>query len=836
MAAVDAQTGKDPRVDDYLNDRIQTADDLGNLDDLLQALQEQHELQKRQLCEAEEALAQASKTSLDHSDRLRRVIEAFDVQQAEIDQRLATTMASHGVNEAVRKAQSLMDRVRTYEVAQGYLGTLAEVEELRLVTFQLAIGGVSTQMLTVRDRSTAMKHLEERPLQALPPFLRLQEIHASLQSAQHAAEGAAPHMVDSVQATTTMLRESLERQFEGDLREALSEMNWPGAKLTFSDDIMAKWAQAFRSLLRLQESELAQASPAGLDEAAASSWRPPALLPLKMMVQPMELRFKYHFSGDRPTNRLDKKPEFFLSHILDLLSCHRGLLELHVQPILDQRAGKASAAVSWAYTDAVSAFITALLPMLSEKLASTVPLIADHPQLMSHFMHELLRFDADIRDTWNYIPNPCTGESWKGMAWEVLVQQAWFARWLEIERNFAVSRYQEIIDSPDAGELDYDSVEQAASKPTKAAIRVNDLLETVTERYKPLVSFTQRLRFLIDIQISIFDRYHIRLREGLEAYLALTSTIGRTVQGSATSSVQGVAGLERLCRIHDSAEYLQNKMQDWSDQIFFLELLAELQRRVRANGRPDRPLAGQLTVSEVAERTSAAVSSEADVQGALFDETASAYGKLRASSLDIIQKAVIEDVLSSLKPYVKAATWTMAELPTLDGPAGVLTPTDELSDALRTVTAELRFLTGALALTPLMSVVRQLTKSLEAYLWDHVLMHRTFTCAGGAQFAFDVETLCNAIDSIVATRVATPAQSYALMHRLADALLLLCLPTDLPTEEQPDASRCLSFHEVERRIFASNESARTVMKLVGLQYLSEAEARHVLERRWEMQS
>lgn len=34
------------------------------------------------------------------------------------------------------------------------------------------------------------------------------------------------------------------------------------------------------------------------------------LLPLEVMVHPLELRFKYHFSGDKPTNRLDKVPYY----------------------------------------------------------------------------------------------------------------------------------------------------------------------------------------------------------------------------------------------------------------------------------------------------------------------------------------------------------------------------------------------------------------------------------------------------------------------------------------------------------------------------------------------
>ena len=47
-------------------------------------------------------------------------------------------------------------------------------------------------------------------------------------------------------------------------------------------------------------------------------------------------------------------------------------------------------------------------------------------------------------------------------------------------RVVALSRYQNIVDDPDFGDLDYESVDPKATKPTKGAIRVNDLLETIT--------------------------------------------------------------------------------------------------------------------------------------------------------------------------------------------------------------------------------------------------------------------------------------------------------------------------------------------------------------------
>jgi len=44
----------------------------------------------------------------------------------------------------------------------------------------------------------------------------------------------------------------------------------------------------------------------------------------------------------------------------------------------------------------------------------------------------------------------------------------------------ALTRYQSIIGADDAWQIDYDSVEDHEAKPTKSAIRLKDLLETIT--------------------------------------------------------------------------------------------------------------------------------------------------------------------------------------------------------------------------------------------------------------------------------------------------------------------------------------------------------------------
>jgi hypothetical protein len=49
-------------------------------------------------------------------------------------------------------------------------------------------------------------------------------------------------------------------------------------------------------------------------------------------------------------------------------------------------------------------------------------------------------------------------------------------------QSVALKRYQSIVEAEDWRDLDYESVDPKATKPTKGAIRVNDLLETITGR------------------------------------------------------------------------------------------------------------------------------------------------------------------------------------------------------------------------------------------------------------------------------------------------------------------------------------------------------------------
>ena len=434
----------------------------------------------------------------------------------------------------------------------------------------------------------------------------------------------------------------------------------------------------------------------------------------------------------------------------------------------------------------------------------------------------------------------------------------------------ALSRYEAIIETPESGLIDYDSVESTTTKPTAAAIRVNDLLETITERYRPLLSFQQKIRFLLDIQLSIFNRFHARLTDGLEAYLTMTSTVGRSISSIGREDqdeLKGVKGLDRLCRVYGSADYLEHAMRDWSDDVFFLEMWDELQDRAKAHS--NKNVAGDLTVQDVSQRTSSAVGKTEDT-GALFDETANAYRQLRVRAEGIIVEALTRSIKEALKPYSRINPWSALSVPSVmsgssNPPSlGPNTTTPELEPLVSVLKSQLPFLARTLGPAPLRRIVRQACLGAQTYVWDNVLTRYAFSGAGATQLRNDIM----AITAIV-NRWTGPGQGEANFKKIIEGVTILALPIkgrsksnsgqtaaakvsevsgedDAWDDVEVSVDADEGFHsgsdgimglwEAERRIFADDESATETLEELGLNMLTEAEARSVLKRRVELNS
>lgn len=247
-------------------------------------------------------------------------------------------------------------------------------------------------------------------------------------------------------------------------------------------------------------------------------------------------------------------------------------LKLNVGPILAAHFRGSYLAGNSLYVDPVAAFITALLPILKEKIDVLVEAVSDEPQYLSQLIAQLMSFDDAVRVQFNYDAGNAD-YGWKGMTWEVL--DIWFERWLQIEKNFALERYREIMKSPDSGAIDYDGSAPGKTKATYGATRVTELIVTVTLQYNKVRRFSHKIRFLIGIQAEILDLYWGRLKDSLDVYQTINTTIGRTVHGvtkEQLEALEGVKRLETLCKVFGSADHLISVMKDWrNEEVCFIE-------------------------------------------------------------------------------------------------------------------------------------------------------------------------------------------------------------------------------------------------------------------------
>jgi hypothetical protein len=83
------------------------------------------------------------------------------------------------------------------------------------------------------------------------------------------------------------------------------------------------------------------------------------------------------------------------------------------------------------------------LPIIQQKVADVVGAIpSSNPAWLSKFIDQLLTFDEKLRRDFNYDGGNIE-HGWNGVTSDVL--ETSFDRWLEVEKDFALARYYEVI-------------------------------------------------------------------------------------------------------------------------------------------------------------------------------------------------------------------------------------------------------------------------------------------------------------------------------------------------------------------------------------------------------
>ncbi|KAL2268353.1 hypothetical protein VTJ83DRAFT_3199 [Remersonia thermophila] len=776
----------DVRVQDYLDDKLQSAADLEQLDTLLSSVEFQRSQLQSQLDDASRELDAARRSEADRAAHLAARIADFHALQRSIDDRLDHVSRSNAPDHVIGRLEPKMAQLRRLDLAHRYLVLLRDVDDLS---------------------RAARGHLPHDPRAALEPYARLKQLAADLRRLQRDADGAAVHLVAHVDALAARLWDDMKDVMRAELDALLSARGWPNVDpdAPVDDD----WLRCFEKLVDLQVPEV------------LGSPEPVTLLAVDVMAAIFVKEFRYHFLSDKPTS----SPQGIAAHcfpwFLALLERWEGFLRDNFGPVLAAKFAGTPAARRMAYLDPVCALISSMLPVMRDKLAATLAETSGDPAFLSSLLSQLMTLDDRLRADFAYDGGDPDG-GWDGLASEVLATR--FGPWLDAEKAFALERFQAIMTAPDARKIDYDFAGPGRTKPTFAAVRVADLLRSVTTQYERVRRFSHKLRFLIDIQVTILDEYHDSLRGSLEAYVTLTSAVGRAfgVTKEQLAALEGTGALETLCKVYGSADHIVNVLKEWSNEEFFVTLWAQLQARAKA-AQDQTNLAGGMSYDHVRDKTSSAVGKD-DGEGdsVLFDETIAAYSQRRKRAEEFLSEALVESHRKAFRAYLHRTQWSTVADDAAAGVDGAITP--ELDEPLRILKRDLAFLQRALGTAPFRRVWRAALEQLNASLWTDVLMAHRFTASGAAQLSRDVRAVAGLVERFL------PDGSAALAS-MEEALRLLNLP--VAVEEGPEEPQALSLKRATDRVFTDNAEAKQVLEELDIVTLTPANARQILQRRVE---
>ncbi|CAK7205622.1 hypothetical protein SEUCBS139899_008400 [Sporothrix eucalyptigena] len=868
----------DPRLEDYLDDKLQSTADLDTLDALLQGVNLQHEQLQAQLDDAARALDKARDAAAQQRTSLQTAIAEFDGLEEDIRQRLQVANADGAAPEAVvQRLTAPMEHLQRVTLAHDYLVLLKDVSDLT---------------------DAARAALPDRPKDALGPYTQLRRLATRLVELQGAAAdtGApAAHLVAHVGAVADGLWTEMNATMRGDFTAMLEQRGWSSGNVDAAIPADETWRDGFGKLVDLQVPEI-------LERTATPSTTPTdplPLLPIDVMAQIFVKEFRYHFLTDgRQTSEPGQIGDVCFPWFLERVETWADFLRASFADLLADRFEGTTAGDKMTYVDPVCALVAALLPVMREKVQQTVsyavaqlhqqrqqlqqqqgaaisassPAILSTPTFLGSVIVQLLAFDEELRTRFGYdgglgpsssLPSTSSARSWPGLAGEpggVLEQH--FPLWLQAEKEYALSRYREIVDgtsqaSVDArATIDYDYSGTGRTKPTLAAVHIVDLLRAISGQYRYLQKFHHRLRFLIDIQITILDAYDDRLRGSLETYASMTSAVGRTLHGvtkEQLAALEGTGGLEALCRVFGSADHIVNTLREWANEEFYVALWDELETRSKQaeqaeHGGNDQ-LGGGLSVSHVRERTSSGLGENgghAHGHGdsnmdddSLFDGTIQAFKLRQKAAQEFLVSTLADSHRKAFRPYVLRTQWTTvagngsaSNGEDSGSSGGIVNPADlaitpELDEPLRIIQRNLTFLSRALGTVTLRRVVRGALEKLQDHLWSDVLMANKFTTLGAAQFARDVSAVATIIERQV------PLGSTAL-EGLHEGVALLNLPVTLPVSADDDTSKAkITLQQANDRIFVDNTEAKKLLHELQLTTLTPPTGRNIIQRRIE---
>lgn len=506
-------------------------------------------------------------------------------------------------------------------------------------------------------------------------------------------ESSCTHLLGFVRATVKFWHKILKDKLTSDFEEILAQLHWPFITHTQSQtvgvsrpagapEVYGTLETLFCQLLKLQASDELLTEPKQLPEKYSLPTCPSVILPIQIMLTPLQKRFKYHFRGSRQTNVISK-PEWYLTQVLIWIGNHAHFLDEKIQPILDKAGSVVNARLE---------FSRGLVMLVLEKLASDIPCLLYDDNLFCHLVDEVLLFERELHSVHGY---PSTFAS----CMHILSEETCFQRWLTVERKFALQKMDSMLSSEAAWVSQYkDITDVDEMKVPDCAEVFMTLLLVITDRYKNLPTASRKLQFL-ELQKDLVDDFRIRLTQVMKE--------------------ETRASLDfRYCAILNAVNYISAVLADWADNVFFLQLQQAALEVFAENNALSKLQLGQL----------------ASMESSVFDDMINLLERLKLDMLTRQVDHVFREVKDAAKLY-KKERWL--SLPSQSEQA-VMSLSSSACPLLLALRDRLLQLEQQLCFSLFRVFWQILVEKLDTYVYQEIILANHFNEGGAAQLQFDM--------------------------------------------------------------------------------------------------
>ncbi|KAJ1651686.1 hypothetical protein IWQ61_007809 [Dispira simplex] len=460
------------------------------------------------------------------------------------------------------------------------------------------------QTYDLQDRIQA--EVTQAPTRALALYHQLHELAFELRSdTQPVPLANCSHLLGFVDRQLQQMWSNIQQVVTQRLVHCLNQLTWPrpipipppqglGPKL---DELQ----QAFADMLLLERPPTAVTLGTPSKESGPHS----PLLAMQVLLRPLLVRFNYHFSGARPTNRLDK-PEWFLTHVTNTIREHYPFLEEELQPVVDQSTS--------VHCCLRNEFIWGWVRAILDKLQNDRGRYLGEPLLVAHTVYQLAEFDRTLSEVYFY-PSPAPdvmksrgpADRFRSTVDQFLSDQRLFTAWLDAEKEYLADQYNVLILDDNAWTILYeDLLDNNEPHPTQSAETLVQLVEGTGLRVQGLPRVRQRLLFLADLQLPLLEAYAQEVDREVQAlqqsFFTLVKHAATDIATKAHSTAVGSPAtpvlpsgrmgpkyhdpelLDRFsqwCRWFHTCWYMSDNLQELAEQPHYLSLGAYVMRHYR---------------------------------------------------------------------------------------------------------------------------------------------------------------------------------------------------------------------------------------------------------------